>query len=982
MNRSHVIAGVALLLSFADLRAANVSLTASDAAGASSFNSAGHWSNGATPNATNSYFTTNFVLRSPADGNAYTFGGAALTIDAYPGGGNVGGRFLLKGAGGGVITVTNLILNGGLADYANAGDTGVETLAGNMTLKSGTTNFLGALSTETFFVTATISGSGSLQIGGTNINGGADTGDVVLFGTNTYSSSTTVATGTLLVNGVVAGSGVTVQANATLGGMGRIGGGIAVQSGGTLGPGVAARGALVSSIGTLTVTGSAVGKAALALYQGARLNFKLDANFQSDLLRLTNGAANDILFSNNVVAFTDISFGALSNGQFRLFSADAANAYSGLTLDGSNYITAGLTIGSGLSSYPGARLRVVNNDIVLELATNAAVVVPTFPLATTNSLGASLVVGSNGVYSVGFASPAWSFAGDLAQSVGGRTMSSGADNIGAYSEIDFTYTNSVGHAASIRLYNDSPVVLLTDTTLAAGPNDLAFPQWVSYPRTRSHLTYGASAFGEFSFSNFYGDSPWVFFNTNGDSFIISGATNYMVASTVMNASGVISCGINSTITQLPAGFTHRVILTAQNGINQNYTTWGNALMALAGKTPPANDAAVELNKVGYWTDNGAQYYYNTNPPLGIQATLLAIKNEFTNKGIPLSYVQLDSWWYEKAPCDCWSSTSGTYLYQADPTLFPTDLIGFQQQLGLPLITHARWIDPSSPYVGQYTMSASVITDLRYWDDRMTYLKNSGVVTFEQDWLSANGVPAINLTNGGNAYLGNMQAAAGARGINLQYCMPQAKEYLQSSLYSNLMTIRVSNDIFGSARWREFIYDSRLAQAVGAWPWTDEFRSGETRDVLVATLSAGPVGTGDALGTVNKLNLSRAARPDGVIVKPDSPLVPTDSTYINDATGLNTPLIAATSTDHTNSKAVYVFAFNENSSNLAGSFKPADFGMTNNAYVYDYFNSTGTVVSAGGTFNFTAAKQQSTKNSKKKEDVPVGSSGIAFLGDTN
>lgn len=44
---------------------------------------------------------------------------------------------------------------------------------------------------------------------------------------------------------------------------------------------------------------------------------------------------------------------------------------------------------------------------------------------------------------------------------------------------------------------------------------------------------------------------------------------------------------------------------------------GNALLVLAGKTPPANDAAIELEKLSYWTDNGATYYYNTNAPLGI-----------------------------------------------------------------------------------------------------------------------------------------------------------------------------------------------------------------------------------------------------------------------------------------------------------------------------------------------------------------------------
>jgi hypothetical protein len=976
--RFHLVAGMVLFFTVASSPAASVSLAASDAGGASSLNAAGHWSNGAAPTTGNSYYTQNYVLRSPADANAYTFGGAGLSIDPYPGGGNVGGRLLLKGPGGATITVTNLILNGGLVDYANAaGDDGLETLAGNLTLNSGTTNFLGALSSETLLITAPISGSGNLQIGGATINGGTDVGTVIFAGIDSSSGDTTVAGGTLLVNALLNNANVIVNGG-TLGGTGvivpRASGQISISSNGGLAPGG-------TTLGTLTVDGSSASSAVLTFASGAGLSFQLNSGGQGDALRLTNGVANDILFSNNTINFTDLSNGSLSNGLYTLFGADTAGAYSGLTVDGSNYITAGLVIGSGLFSY-SARLRVVNDDLDLEIAAPASAPAATFPLATTNSLGASLVVGSNGIYSVTFVSPALTFAGDLGQSLTGRTLRTGVDNLGAYSEIDFNYTNAAGHAAGIRLYTNSPVVLFTDTTLAAGANDMAFPHWSYYPKTQGHLAYGADGFGEYSFTNFYDDSPWLFFNTNFDTFILSAATNYMVASTVMNSDGSIVCGINSAIAQLPAGFTHRVILTAQNGINQSYTTWGDALLALAGKTPPANDAAVELNKLGYWTDNGAAYYYNTNAPLGIQNTLLAIKNEYASKGVPLSYLQLDSWWYEKAGCQCWSSTSGIYLYQADPTLFPTDLIGFQQQLGLPLITHSRWIDPSSPYVGQYLMSANVITDPRYWTNRMVYLKSSGVITFEQDWLSANGTPAMSLTNGGAAYLDNMQAAAATNGINLQYCMLQGRNYLQGSLYTNLMTIRVSYDVFGSARWREFIYDSRLAQAIGAWPWCDEFRSAETRNALVATLSAGPVGCGDALGTVSATNLLQSVRPDGVIVKPDVPLTPTDATYVNDAMGLNQPFIATTGTDDTNSRAIYVFAFGENSANLAGTFTPALFGLTNNAYVYDYFNATGTVVTAGGAYHFTTVMPDSTSGGSYFVMVPMGPSGMAFLGDPN
>ena len=611
---------------------------------------------------------------------------------------------------------------------------------------------------------------------------------------------------------------------------------------------------------------------------------------------------------------------------------------------------------------------------------------PSFPLAITNSLGASLVVGSNGVYSVHFISPAWTFTGYLSQGLTNRTMSSGGDNIGEYSEINFQYANAIQHAAGIRLYNNSAVALFTDTTLAAGPNDLAFPRWYSYPATQSHLSFG-NTFTLYNFNTLFNDNLWLFFETNHDAFIVSAASNYMVASTVMKSDGSISCGINSGITQLPAGFTHKVILTAENGINRSYSTWGAALLALAGKTPPANDAVVELNKLGYWTDNGATYYY-ANPPGGIAATLLSIKNEFANKNVPIGYLQLDSWWYQKGNCHCWQGdpgvswpSNGIYLYQPDPVQFPSGIGAFQQQLGLPLLTHARWIDFSSPYRTNYTMSGNVCVDPAYWASIMSYLKSSGVVSYEQDWLGVAGIPNMNLSDP-PAYLDLMATAAASNGLNLQYCMVQGRDILQGSLYTNLMTIRTSQDDFREIRWTEFLYGSRVAQAMGIWPWTDVFMSSETRNLLISTLSAGPVGPGDALGAVNAANLSKSVRRDGVIVKPDVPLVPTDEDYVNDALGLGQPFIATTFTDHTNSKALYVFAYGENAGKLATNFKPADFGIAGNAFVYDYFAATGTVVTAGSTFNFTTVMPQATNGGSYFITVPIGPSGIAFLGDTN
>ena len=297
-----------------------IPLKASDGSGTNSFVNALNWNDGNPPTAGNGYYTQGFILRSPADANAYTFAGSALSIDAYTPG--AGGRFLMKGPGGAVITVTNLILNGGLVDYADP-VTGNETLAGMITLNGGTTSYLGAYAASSLSVTAPITGTGNLQIGGANINAGADTGFVVLSGASTYSGSTAVAGGTLLANGTAPNTSVTILTNATLGGLGSIAGPVTVQVGGKLAPGIQAQGALTNTIGTLTVSGavSASGAVAMKINRGASPNAdKLIA----PSVTINSGATLIVtnLGSTNLVA----------GDTFTLFSTPVSGTFTAVTL--------------------------------------------------------------------------------------------------------------------------------------------------------------------------------------------------------------------------------------------------------------------------------------------------------------------------------------------------------------------------------------------------------------------------------------------------------------------------------------------------------------------------------------------------------------------------------------------------------------------------------------------------------------------------
>jgi hypothetical protein len=141
---------------------------------------------------------------------------------------------------------------------------------------------------------------------------------------------------------------------------GAIPGQVTIGSAGILAPGN-------GGIGTLTVDSTSANGPAVVFSSGGTISEDLNTSLASDKLALIHGAANDIVFNGNTVNFNDLSGGSLSSGSYPIITSDVAGAYTGLTVDGSNNITSGLTIGSGLSAYPTALLQEVGNNIVLTI---------------------------------------------------------------------------------------------------------------------------------------------------------------------------------------------------------------------------------------------------------------------------------------------------------------------------------------------------------------------------------------------------------------------------------------------------------------------------------------------------------------------------------------------------------------------------------------------------------------------------------------
>jgi hypothetical protein len=332
-------------------------------------------------------------------------------------------------------------------------------------------------------------------------------------------------------------------------------------------------------------------------------------------------------------------------------------------------------------------------------------------------------------------------------------------------------------------------------------------------------------------------------------------------------------------------------------------------------------------------------------------------------------------------------------------VFPKGLTYFGRSIGLPLIVHNRWIDPHSPYRKKYKITGFAAVDPAFWNDIDSAIATAGVVDYEQDWLNViyDHTPRMATDPSvGNAFTDNMARAAKNHGLDMQYCMAMPRYFMQGVKYNNLTTIRTSDDRFEPAKWRHFIYVSQLAYAMGIWPWSDVFMSTETGDMIASVLSSGPVGTGDKIGKEDKVNILKVARTDGILVKPDAPLLPMDEDYLNEADHIGAPMLAFTYTRQNNVRTNYVFVFApEKSGNDGYTLTPSDANLDMRGTVILYNPLTGMLkkMSADSTFEGTLANAAVSGNLEKTGNThgtkykftyfiiaPITQAGIAFLGD--
>ena len=643
-------------------------------------------------------------------------------------------------------------------------------------------------------------------------------------------------------------------------------------------------------------------------------------------------------------------------------------------------------------------LRIVGAIVVLA-CTGKCALGDTSALLTSNTGATATVNAAAGTYLISFPAQQWTFDGKLAGPASKVKISHGKDGLGFWRKISFQWHDGTTIlVGGISCYAGKPCVLFSVRTLAAAPASTAvFPELTRLPQVPYHLSYENHNMAPHTFDLAHTSTPWIFFNQNRGTFIVSPASKYMVSLMTGNGKTLIADALNPGIRTVPADFSHRTVLVVGTGIEQTMQHWGHWLNKIDGVVRPGNQADVFLKYFGYWTDHGATYYYNYIKKLGYTGTLRKVCDYFNTHIVPLHYLQLDSWWYPKSdhyynggklqsmnprlPEESWNVYGGIYLYHAAKTLFPNGLKAFDTSIGnLPLGVHCRWISHRSPYRRRYRITGIAAVDPKYWNHVAAYLSANGVRLFEHDWLNVIYKSSPKMANtlwAGDAFTNNMAAAMAAHGIDMQYCMPTARYFLQGSRYPNLTSIRVSSDHFMPSRWNNDLYTSAYARALGIWPWVDVFDSPQTGNMLLAVLSGGPVGVGDPIGKASRKNVLRAVLPDGLIVKPDAPLVVTDQTILADAAGKHFPLTAST---YSNAGVLvrYLFIYRRkgDQSHFTVTVRPLD--NSKEIYIYNWFKKMGHLTSAEEPLRGKLKKG----GWKYFVESPLLPSGIAVLGDTS
>jgi len=401
-------------------------------------------------------------------------------------------------------------------------------------------------------------------------------------------------------------------------------------------------------------------------------------------------------------------------------------------------------------------------------------------------------------------------------------------------------------------------------------------------------------------------SPLGIFNAD-NCIIISALTDHMAINdgvyTDSNNNKEMRWGLLGNISSVPKDYVVSFIISStrnNGGPNEAMMNWGDRQLRYNGNKERGNAHSRDyaLQYLGYSTDNGAYYYYWTEPGKNYQDTMIDVKKYTVDElGLPVKYWLMDSWWYYKG------NGGGVKNWTAMPNIFPDGIEYVYKNTGWKIQAHNRYYSTDNVYLDLYPFTCSTAdclpTSEAFWEYLFDINENWGLITYEQDWesTSESDTPLLyNTTYFGKEWLTQMNNAAINHGLSIQYCMDYPRHLMTSAGLNAVTQARASDDYHpGSDQWIIGL-SSIFTWAIDIAPSKDSYWSMPNATVnkshysigtsepynrlqsLVLSLSNGPVTFADQIGLTNKELIMKSCNNDGLLLRPDKPATMIDSFF--------------------------------------------------------------------------------------------------------
>ncbi len=471
--------------------------------------------------------------------------------------------------------------------------------------------------------------------------------------------------------------------------------------------------------------------------------------------------------------------------------------------------------------------------------------------------------------------------------------------------------------------------------------------------------------------------------------------------------GTVRCGWNGDLDVVPAGFATDLAVIAGDGPRACLDAWGDLLLERAGTVRPGRWPDALGSRPSYWTDNGAAYWYRTEPGHDVAGSMVAAVDDLRERGVPVGAVQLDSWFYphvELRPFDTddWIvPPSAMTAWEERDDVLPDGIADLRRRLGdPPLVAHIRHLSADAAIAaevpvhvdGPYAAGTTPEPYERWLDQCLAW----GVETFEHDWLVEVffGVRGLREQPGrARAWQEGIDAAARERGITTQWCMATPADMAQTTTLTQVTSVRTCGDhgYIASAGqlWVWFCTTNALARSLRLMPFKDVFRAdpdvagdnGEA-EALLSALSTGPVGLGDRVGRFDPALALATCRADGILVKPHTPIAATDASMVAGTAFAHRLMVAECHSDQPAGRWAYVVGLHGNPSTdeLVADIDLAGLGEsspTGDVVAWDWRAGTATRLAPDASWPVTLPHE----GWAYLVLAPVLPGGIAVIGDT-